>query len=236
MCGRYTLTVGLEELEARYSCPPSGLEWSPRYNVAPSQENLVVIRADKQNYLKQMKWGLIPHWNKDLKKLPGLINARVETLDSKPAFRQALLSRRCLVPADGFYEWQSSGGQKTPYRIIDASGDSFAFAGLWDVWSGPDRKPLESYTIVTTEANPIVNPIHSRMPLILPPDMEEIWLQGPDSSSPRDLKRFLALMHPRPLLRAYRVSRLVGNPRYDDPACISEQPDGEEEKAPLQEP
>lgn len=228
MCGRYTLTVTLSDIENRFACPPSGLDWNPRYNIAPTQQTLVVVRADKVNHLKAMKWGLVPHWAKEPKMGSRLINARLETVDEKPAFRAPLQGKRCIVPADGYYEWQKKGRGKTPYRIVLDTGDCFGFAGIWDSWTGPNGKTMESFSIITTEADKAVRAIHDRMPLILTPELEEVWLRGPENQSRDEMKRFLALLHPRPRLRAYRISPLVGSPVNDRPEYILEIPDPDE--------
>lgn len=222
MCGRYTLTVTLSDIESRFACPPSGLDWNSRYNIAPTQQTLAVVRADKVNHLKAMKWGLVPHWAKDPKMGSRLINARLETVDEKPAFKSSLQSRRCIIPADGYYEWQKKGRGKEPYRIVLETGDCFGFAGIWDTWVGPNAKIMESFSIITTEAENSIRAIHDRMPLILTPELEEVWLKGPENHSREAMKHFLALLHPRLLLRAYRVSPLVGSPVNDRPEYINE--------------
>lgn len=225
MCGRYTLTVSLSEIEARFGCPPSKIEWRPRYNLAPSQQGLVVIRADKQNLLREMKWGLVPHWAKDASIGSRLINARLETLNEKPAFRESLARRRCIIPADGFYEWQKRAGGKVPFRTTLETGDAFGLAGLWDSWISPSGEVLQSFTIITTEAAQAVRSIHNRMPLILPSDLEQKWLAGPEGSGKEAMKRFMVLMHPEIRLRAYRVPEAVNRPAVDNPQCIEEIPD-----------
>lgn len=222
MCGRYTLTVDLIDLMTRFNALLSNIEWTPRYNLAPSQKGLVVIRADKQNILKEMKWGLIPHWAKD----PGignrLINARLENLDEKASFRESLQKRRCIIPADGFYEWQKSITGKVPLRITLETGDAFGFAGLWDSWTSPSGENIDTYTIITTEPVDVSRDIHSRMPLILPPELEETWLSGPAIQGTEGMKQFLAMMHPAVQLRAYRVSSLVNKTANDSKECIVE--------------
>lgn len=222
MCGRYTLTVTLSDIESRFACTPSDLDWNPRYNIAPTQQTLVVVRADKVNQLKSMKWGLIPHWAKDPRMGSRLINTRLETADEKPAFKSSLQSRRCIIPADGYYEWQKKGRGKEPYRIVLTTGDCFGFAGIWDAWTGPNAKTIQSFSIITTAADDSIRAIHDRMPLILTPELEEVWLEGPENQSREAMRRFLGLLHPRPQLRAYRVSPLVGSPLNDRPEYIEE--------------
>ncbi len=227
MCGRYTLSISLSDLEGRFECSHSELDWQPRYNIAPTQNALVVIRADKHNLLKEMKWGLIPHWAKDPSIGQRMINARLETLDQKPAFKHLLIRKRCIIPADGFYEWQTRGKSKAPYRILAETGDAFGFAGLWDSWTNPTGSNIDSFTIVTCDPVDAIRSIHNRMPLILPSDLEKKWLEGPEKIGPQDIKKFLALMHPEIHLRAYRVSPLVNRPDNDRPECIAEVPDEE---------
>jgi len=222
MCGRYTLTVTLTDIESRFACPPSGLDWNPRYNIAPTQQTLVVVRSDEINQLKAMKWGLVPHWAKDPKMGSRLINARLETIDKKPAFKSFLQSRRCIIPADGYYEWRKKGRGKEPYRIVLETGDCFGFAGIWDTWTGPNAKTMESFSIITTEAEASLRAIHDRMPLILTPELEEVWLRGPENHTREAMKRFWGLLHPRLQLRAYRVSPQVGSPVNDRPEYIEE--------------
>jgi len=222
MCGRYTLTVELIDLMTRFNTLLSEIDWKPRYNLAPSQKGLVVIRADKQNVLKEMKWGLVPSWAKDPSIGNRLINARLETIDEKPAFRQSLLNRRCIIPADGFYEWQKQAFGKVPFRITLETGDAFGFAGLWDTWKTPSGELLNSFTIITTEPVAAIGTIHNRMPLILPPELEEAWLAGPTEPGKDGVKKFLALMHPAIRLRAYRVGQLINKPSIDSPECVEE--------------
>ncbi|HWP96888.1 MAG TPA: SOS response-associated peptidase [Syntrophomonadaceae bacterium] len=225
MCGRYTLTVDLQGVEARFHCGPSGIVWQPHYNLAPTQNGLVVIRADKRNILKEMRWGLVPRWAKDPAMGSRLINARLETLDEKPAFRKSLAGRRCIIPADGFYEWQKQGKSKVPHRFIGDQGRMLGFAGLWDRWTIAQGGHLDTFTIITTKAVDAVKSIHDRMPLILPPDLEEQWLEGPAGPGAEEMKYFLNLMHPELRIHAYRVSPLVNSPSYDQPQCIEEVPD-----------
>ena len=223
MCGRYTLTINIPDIASRFGCSPlDSAAWQPRFNMAPTQNGLVVIRADKTNLLKEMKWGLIPHWAKDPAIGQRLINARLESIDQKPAFRNSLVSKRCLVPADGFYEWQKRGKSKVPYRITSETGDAFAFAGLWDSWTDSAGERIDSFTIITCSPVDAVLPIHNRMPLMLPPELEQKWLQGPDKISPEAMKIFLKTMHPRVHLRVYRVSSLVNRPENDRPECLNE--------------
>lgn len=218
MCGRYTLVINdLGAVESRFICRGEIEGWQPRFNAAPTQFMPVVVREERANRLKMMRWGLVPFWAKD----PGignrLINARLETIEEKPAFRHAVRRRRCLVPADGYYEWLKEGSRKVPMRIIRRSGELFAMAGLWDVWEAPDGSVLESYTIITTDAVGPAARIHNRMPLILPVDFEQYWISELDD---RELKELLRELKPVSDLRAYQVSFRVNSPRNDTPDLI----------------
>jgi len=219
MCGRYSITTPVEALVRlfRFGGPPPNLP--PRYNVAPTQQVPIVRRApaDGERELAQVRWGLIPFWAKDAKIGYSLINARAEGVDTKPSFRAAFKSRRCLIPADGFYEWQKKGGGKQPWRITLKDGEPFAFAGLWERWDkAPDGVPVESCTIVTTSANQLVRPLHDRMPVILAPDDYAAWL-GED-----EVREVTELLRPYPseAIRAYPVRTVVNSPKNDGPECI----------------
>ncbi|MBI5758349.1 MAG: SOS response-associated peptidase, partial [Planctomycetales bacterium] len=173
MCGRFTLRTPADELSELFSATlRDGLLLSPRYNIAPSQLVACVRQPPEgQRELVTLRWGLVPSWAKDAKIGYSLINARSETVANKPAFRSPFRRRRCLIPADGFFEWQAVPGSKTkqPHYITLQGGQPFAFAGLWERWIGPDGNPLESCSIITTEPNELMKTIHNRMPVILPP-------------------------------------------------------------------
>lgn len=211
MCGRYSITTPLEAMCQLFDVE-SGLNLRPRYNVAPTQEVPVVRAADGGRELTTMHWGLVPFWAKDRSVAAKMINARAETVAERPAYRQAFRSRRCLIPADGFYEWRTEGKAKQPWRLRFADGAPFAFAGLWEHWKGSDSE-LTSCTILTTTANEALRPIHPRMPVILPRTAYERWLAEPDAG----------LLQPwgGAPLTAYRVSRDVNNVRNDGPACFA---------------
>jgi len=217
MCGRYSITTPVEAMRAlfRFVGPPPNL--APRYNAAPTQALPVVRRdgADDERSLAMLHWGLIPSWARDEKIASRLINARAETLADKPSFRSAFAKRRCLVPADGFYEWRNEKGRKQPYRIRRPDGSVFAFAGLWESWSGkPD--PVETFTIVTTEAAPSIAAIHPRMPVILPEAAYRIWL---DPTADRHRLQDLLRPYDGPL-ESYAVGSRVNTPATDDPSCF----------------
>ncbi len=219
MCGRFTLTDPDAELLTQFDLPNlPPLE--PRYNIAPSQPVPVVRRAaDKAaREMVLVRWGLIPFWAQD----PGigtrLINARAETVAEKPAFREAFRRRRCLVVADGFYEWQKQDGQKQPFYIRMRDGRPFAFAGLWERWRGADDTVIESCTLLTTGPNELMRPLHNRMPAILRPQDYNLWLD-PEVQRP-DLLQAVLIPYPAQEMIAYPVSRWVNSPDHDDPRCI----------------
>ncbi len=225
MCGRYTLTTDLTELEERFGFAAGELTFQPRFNVAPSQPALTVVSAG--HYSREsgiahqagfMRWGLIPAWAKDASIGNRRINARAETLAEKPSFRRALERRRCLVLADGFYEWQRLGGKGQPFRVTLAPEEPFGMAGLWERWQSPAGETIYSCAIVTTSANKLLAPIHHRMPVIVPPNLEAAWLD-PDVSEPARLASML-LPYPAELMRFDRVSTLVNSTAHDRPDCI----------------
>ncbi len=216
MCGRYSLTSPVESvvqlfaLDARPNLPP-------RYNIAPTQEVAVLLTEGGARSLRLMRWGLVPAWAKNVSFGVKMINARAETVAERPSFRSAFKRRRCLIPADGFYEWQARGkGPKQPYRITQFDGLPFAFAGLWEAWQEPDGDELLSCTIITTEANRLLREIHPRMPVILDSADYDNWLNF-DSTVPAQ-----SLLKPAPddWLMAYPVSTRINNVRNDDAACI----------------
>jgi putative SOS response-associated peptidase YedK len=219
MCGRYTLTVSPEELSETFAWLniPSGV--TPRYNIAPSQP-VAVVPNDGQNRLDFFNWGLVPSWAKDPQMGNRMINARAETLAEKPAFRAAFRRRRCLVLADGFYEWKQEPERKakTPMYIRLASGRPFAFAGLWESWNSPDGSNILSCTIITTTPNTLMEAIHNRMPVILPEAAYPLWLATGDQN-PSTLQPLLQ-SYPADQMQAYPVSTLVNSPANDLAACI----------------
>jgi putative SOS response-associated peptidase YedK len=194
-------------------------EMTPRYNIAPSQP-IAVIPNNGQNRIEFFRWGLIPSWAKDPKIGNRMINARAETLAEKPSFRVAYRRRRCLVLADGFYEWRKEAGRKTktPMYIRLESGQPFAFAGLWEAWRSPDDQTVLSCTIITTTPNTLVEKIHNRMPVVLAPAAYDLWLD-PGEQSPDRLNEWLR-PYPASQMSAYPVSTQVNNPSNDVPDCI----------------
>lgn len=213
MCGRYSITTAPEALARLFGIAGVPPNLPPRYNLAPTQDAPVVRRErDGTRQLVLMRWGLIPGWSRGPDAKYTMINARADTVASKPAYRTSFRERRCLVPADGFYEWQVVGKGKQPMRIVRADRAPFAMAGLWDRWDPRDgTSPVESFTIVTTEANARLRPIHDRMPVILAPDAWDAWLTWPAAEAG-------ALMQsaPEAWLEAYPVSTRVNSARNDD--------------------
>jgi len=219
MCGRFTLTVDPGQLQETFPWLSVPDEISPRFNVAPSQP-VAVVANDGQNHLDFFVWGLIPSWAKDPRIGNRLINARAETLAEKPSFRAAFRRRRCLVLADGFYEWRHDPGQKskTPQFIHLKSRRPFAFAGLWEIWHASDGSEIRSCTIITTHPNELIETIHNRMPVILSPEAYPLWLSTEEKDS-GELTPLL-LPYPADLMAAYPVSRLVNSPHNDSPEII----------------
>jgi putative SOS response-associated peptidase YedK len=176
MCGRYRLSRRKQFLEEQFAAVSDDADWSPRYNIAPTQL-VPVIRRNPRNASRELslvRWGLVPSWAKDSSNGATMINARSETAASKPAFCDALKFRRCLIPADGFYEWQKVGNAKQPYCFEANRGELFSFAGVWETWKDPNGKALETCTILTTTANALTAPVHNRMPVILDPQCYDL--------------------------------------------------------------
>jgi putative SOS response-associated peptidase YedK len=220
MCGRYRLSRHKQILEEWFDSPAeSDTDWTPRYNVAPTQPVPAVRQDPKQpvRALSLLRWGLIPSWSKDASGAARMINARSETAATLPAFRDALKSRRCLIPADGFYEWQRTGKAKQPYCFEVNDGALFAFAGIWDRWRNPMGTWIETCSILTTTPNAVTSPVHDRMPVILDLDSYELWLDPgfKDANAVCDLlKPFDA-----GLMRRFPVSARVNQVANDDQEC-----------------
>ncbi len=221
MCGRYSITTAPEAMRHLFEVE-TGLNLEPRWNMAPTQAAPVIKLMDEgpargRRVLAMMRWGLVPSWAKDIDIGVKMINARAETVDEKPAFRGAYRYRRCVIPADGFYEWRTEGGVKQPYRVVRRDRAPFAFAGLWELWEGTgEGSALESFTIVTTEATESIAHIHHRMPVMLF-DREAFatWM-GAD----KDTAGQLMLPCDPGLVEAYPVDRRVGNVRNDDAGLV----------------
>ena len=217
MCGRYTLTADAESIQLAFNLDTVDGWLEPRFNIAPSQQVAVITNRDPGR-LSFMKWGLVPSWAKDPKIGNRMINARSETAAEKPSFRTAFKRRRCLIPADGYYEWAKQGKEKTPIYITHAERGLFAFAGLWESWKQSDDSWLNTCTILTTRANEKIEPVHHRMTVILEPQDYELWL------TPRELSpdEWLPLMAgPAPdQLQFHEVSTQVNRPANDNPTVI----------------
>lgn len=219
MCGRYTQSITPARIAERFGVVgPFPPELKPRYNIAPSQDAPVVVLIEGPR-VELFRWGMIPSWSKDAALGLRMINARAETVASKPSYRKSFKRARCLVIADGFYEWKTNpdGRAKTPMRIRLKSSEPFAMAGLWDQWTGNDEKEIRSFTIITTTANEGLSQIHERMPVILKREDESRWL---DPETQPEALTGLLKPYPTDGMEAYPVSRLVNSPRNDSPQCI----------------
>jgi putative SOS response-associated peptidase YedK len=216
MCSRYFLDADGNIIAYTFRVPPTDAI-RKRFNIAPTQEAPVVrISRSGEREVSMLRWGLVPAWAKDLKSGTKMINARAEGVEGKPAFRDAVQRRRCIVPATGFFEWQGEPGRKQPFAITVPDQPLFAFAGLWERWKPASGEPVETFTIVTTDANEAVARIHDRMPVILPVDAIDTWLTGPPEQA-------LALLKPyeRPVtLRA--VNKHVSNVNHEGPECLDD--------------
>jgi putative SOS response-associated peptidase YedK len=226
MCGRFTLTTPVERLAEQFELSGELPEVRPSYNIAPIQQiATVAANSEGERKLRELHWGFIPRWSKDPEIGSRMINARAETVAQKNSFKSAFKKRRCLILADGFYEWQrrqSASGPKQPYYVRLETGATYAFAGLWESWEGEDgrgnKRTIHSTTIITTEANELVGGIHHRMPVILPPESYETWLdtsiQAPEELMP------LLVPYPSDAMQAYPVSTRVNRPANDDAECL----------------
>jgi putative SOS response-associated peptidase YedK len=226
MCGRFTLTTPAGRLADQFDLTGELPEVAPSYNIAPTQE-IAAVAADSEGerQLRRLQWGLVPRWSKDPEIGSRMINARAETVAEKNSFKSAFKKRRCLIPADGFYEWarnESGSGPKQPYYIRLETGTPYAFAGLWESWEGEDgrggTRRIHSTTIITTEANELMSGIHHRMPVILAPESYATWLDT-SIQEPEEIMPLLA-PYPSEQLEAYPVSTHVNKPVNDDPECV----------------
>lgn len=219
MCGRYTITVTMEELMIRYFTNDVNIDqYAPKYNVAPTQQIPAVIHTGTSNKLGELRWGLIPSWAKDDKIGSKMINARAESLLEKAAFKRLISTRRCIIPSDGFYEWKQIGSNKQPMRIVMSDGSIFSMAGLYDIWVNPEGNKISTCTIITTTPNNLMAEIHNRMPVILKPGDEKEWL----SRDNQDIPALMNLLKPYngDQMRAYPVSSAVGNVRNNSKELI----------------
>jgi len=239
MCGRYTITASPEVLRALFAYAEQP-NFPPRYNVAPTQPIPIVRLVEGRREFALVRWGLLPSWVRDPKGFTLVFNARGESVIDKPAFRNAMKRRRCLIPADGFYEWQARGkAQKQPFYIRAKSGAPLAFAGLWETWTGPNGEELDTAAIVTTRANKTLAPIHERMPVIVPPEAFDLWL----NSNEVDATTAAALIVPAPdgLLEVYEISTAVNRTANDnakllEPVVPGQLPPAPERSAPKPAP
>ena len=221
MCGRFTMAIDSDDVRTQLALGQMPLDWEPRYNIAPSQDIGCVPFAESRS-VHWFRWGLVPFWAQDPSIGNGMINARAESVAEKPAFRNSFKNKRCLILADGFYEWRKAGKQSIPFYFSLRSGEAFAFAGLWDDWepkgvnSEPGLPGLTTCTIITTNANPLVAEVHPRMPVILRGQAMWDWLLEPD------VNRRLSLLQPfdPKLMRSWEVSRAVNSPAQDDASLI----------------
>lgn len=219
MCGRFTMHVSMDELKALFDLDHTPEDVPERYNIAPTQQVAVILpQGENERALEYLRWGLIPSWAKDPKIGSRMINARAETVAEKPSFRTALKKRRCLIIADGFYEWKTEGGKKVPMYIRLKSGEPFAFAGLWDVWQAPTGESLRTCTIITTAANETLGQFHHRMPVILPKENHDRWLDV----NLHETAPLLELLNPYPadLMEAGPVSTKVNSAKNEGPELI----------------
>lgn len=217
MCGRYTLTIDIDAVAKAFHVAPT-LQTAPRYNIAPTQE-VIGILHDERKHLDFLRWGLIPSWAKEESIGAKMINARAETLAEKPSFKRLLQGKRCLIVADGFYEWKQESSGKTPMYFTLPNHEPFAFAGLWDTWKRPDGQSIRTCTIITTEPNDLVAPIHNRMPVILPTDAQEEWLD-PAQHDTHVLQQLLKA-YTASAMFVHPVSKKVNSPHYDSADLIA---------------
>jgi putative SOS response-associated peptidase YedK len=211
MCGRFTQRKPVERIKREFR-----LEEAPsveaRYNIAPTQDVLAIRRIDNGNEAVMLKWGLIPSWAKDATIGAKLINARSETIEEKPSFRESFKRRRCIIPTDGFYEWQRRGDRKQPYYFRFKDDRLFGFAGLWEKWRTPDGESLETCSILTTEANEVLRQAHERMPVILHPEAYDLWLD--EDVRKQELRKELLGPYPASEMIAYPVSAAINSPQH----------------------
>ncbi len=221
MCGRFTLTVELGEVAEGFSADlsPALAGHVPRYNIAPTEDAPVVIAAGERRRAGPMRWGLVPHWAESPRAGARMINARSETVATRSAFRESFGARRCLVPADGFYEWETRADGKQPYRIHRPGAALFAMAGIWALWRGDGGTPLATFSILTRDAPASIRWLHHRVPVILPETCWTDWLAR--GTTPGTLQAILAGCDP-PELRVHPVARAVNRAGYDEPDCIEE--------------
>ena len=221
MCGRFVQYSPLQTIQQMLDVGTVSFEVIPNYNVAPTQKIITVIKHNNENKLEKLHWGLVPFWAKDISIGSRMINARAETVSQKPSFRNAFRKRRCLIPADGFYEWKGEKGNKQPYYVSIPSGEPFSFAGLWETWTDKEtgeESVYKSCTIITTAASESIREIHHRMPVILDPKFHEKWLNAV-IQDPKALQVIIddGIIHN---MSFYPVSKLVNSVKNNHPNCI----------------
>lgn len=219
MCGRFTLTTTPDEVMEHYNLTELSFAYQPRFNIAPGQLLTAVISDGVKNRIGQLRWGLVPSWAQDEKIGYKMINAKSETVQEKPSFRRLFLGKRCLIPADSFYEWKTTASGKQPMRILLKNSGIFSLAGLYDTWISPQGQKIHSCTVITTTPNELVAGIHDRMPVILRPEVESIWLD-PNLQNPVKLRSLLTAF-PVEKMMTYPVSSLVNNVKNELPDCIA---------------
>lgn len=218
MCGRFTLHTTAAQIKVAFNLPDiPAREFTPRYNIAPSQNIPIIRDTETGQEMVMARWGLIPAWSKESRTKYSTINARIESVAEKPAFRTPFKRRRCLIPADGFYEWKQVNGNKVPHHIRMRDGRVFAFAGLWDHWEG-DGDSIESCTIIVMPSNEVMQPVHERMPTIIAPAHYDLWLDSRVIDK-QEIMRYLTSA-PSSQLTAYPVSPRVNSPGNNDERCI----------------
>ncbi|WP_322783661.1 SOS response-associated peptidase [Fluoribacter gormanii] len=217
MCGRFAYVASYDKLKYQFNLSNS-IEITPRFNIAPGAELVCLVETEAHEVQSVLlRWGLVPSWVTDRKKIGSLINARAETLFEKPAFRQAMKSKRCLMPMSGFYEWNQEGGIKQPYFFRKKNGDLLAVAALWDTWQH-EEEVIHSCCLITTDANPLMMPVHHRMPVILDEEAQAIWLDN--TQCPKELLMELMKPYSYEDLEGYRVTTLVNKADFDHPLAM----------------
>ncbi len=222
MCGRFTLHSRLNQILQQFAIEMADIAFEPRYNIAPTQSAPVIRIQNGMRRLDLLRWGLVPSWAKDLSIGSRMINARAETIAEKPSFRSAFKRKRCLVPADGYYEWVREGKRKQPFLIRTTDSGPFAMAGLWESWRSKDspqtRGSVESFTVITTNANEATCDVHDRMPVILDEEQQQIWLDG--SIENANVLQDLLVPYDSSRTKLQPVSTRVNSVKHDDPACL----------------
>jgi putative SOS response-associated peptidase YedK len=220
MCGRFILLTNLSVIIKSFDIQEVACDYRSGNNISPGQQIVAVLREDDQNSLVCYQWGLIPSWAKDPSIGNRMFNARAETIAEKPSFKNAFQQRRCLIPMDGFYEWQKLGKMKKPLRFSLQSGEPFGLAGLYETWISPEQKPINTCTIITTVPNDLLRPIHDRMPVIVPKEQEAAWID-PDNHNQKELLSMLKPYQSDEMMMSEVDPRLLYRPKAQEPAYLS---------------